>query len=845
MAFSSYQDLKNGKTTKKSSKSSFSNYGTLKKAVSPNMEATKAYLTQRDEQQRRNDLLINAQRGAEEARVEAERAANNPLAKAGEFIYGGGLKEVGKDIARGVVRTGLTLVDLINQRPVAKMTRPEQPNSIQGVKVFGEEVESPIAVLERKQQEGTLNGKEMAGLLGDASLEVLTTFVAPARALKFLKGSGLLKNVARGGLEGAAIGGGFGFTGGLSEGQNGKELAKSTAIGASVGLGVGAGIPLAGGITRGLTKTATKIVDKSVLNKTVRKIEKEIGNLDITEIALVEKGMKDGAKTEDIINGLKNAKEPVKKVEETGQAQQGSDLAVVQRINPETNEMQFFTIKKGDAEKFAAEIDTDAKRRNGWDYHVTSNATLEKMEARGFKNMGEAKLEDLVPKKAADPLIQEARKGEYLYHGTNEDVLENISNEGLKPGRRGQLSLSKTEEYSRSFAKDGMTPQGKTSGVMLRVKGGTLDGKTTIKRADGKPRPMADQLNEVLTKETIPPEQLEIYKNGKWQPLVKENPLTQEARKYKSAEEFVKAVATYQESKLDKFKKAILEIEKKYPSKVPGSAEAYDKNVVTFTNSMPKSLKEKFLKDIEGVDSAEMAGDIASDVSLKGRDFYNSVIRENIQTKSQLTDIWNKANRDGVPPIKKTGEMPKVELPEKKTSEFAKRLNEDLPENFKIDEEYNVAHIKDELDKASDLIMKDKKKALQIAMSKEGSNANTQTATSIMLAEKAKDAGDWETVAKLYNSRRIANTRRGQEIAMEKASVKMNPEETYMKEVVNARLNGVKLGMADVAEALKKKPKAERVLEKVKKETENLKKEINKAAKLEKAQKIFNDLICK
>lgn len=133
-----------------------------------------------------------------------------------------------------------------------------------------------------------------------------------------------------------------------------------------------------------------------------------------------------------------------------------------------------------------------------------------------------------------------ADKGGYLYHGTNEDVLENISKEGLKPGKRGQLSLSKDEAYAKSFAREGMTPQGKTNPVLFRVKSDLLEGKTTLNRVDGKPRPMSDQLNEVLTKETISPENLEIYKDGKWQPL-KEEPLIQEAKKYNSAEEFVKA----------------------------------------------------------------------------------------------------------------------------------------------------------------------------------------------------------------------------------------------------------------------------------------------------------------
>lgn len=137
--------------------------------------------------------------------------------------------------------------------------------------------------------------------------------------------------------------------------------------------------------------------------------------------------------------------------------------------------------------------------------------------------------------------------GKYLFHGTNEDVLSNITKEGLRPMQRGALSLSKDETYAKSFAREGMTPQGKTSPVMLRVDSSYLKGKTL---AVSKSKPMSDQLNEVLTKESIPPNAIEIYKNGKWQPLIKaENAaysksLVSEAKKYKSAEEFVKAQQT-------------------------------------------------------------------------------------------------------------------------------------------------------------------------------------------------------------------------------------------------------------------------------------------------------------
>jgi hypothetical protein len=142
-------------------------------------------------------------------------------------------------------------------------------------------------------------------------------------------------------------------------------------------------------------------------------------------------------------------------------------------------------------------------------------------------------------------------EGNYLYHGTNESVLDSITQEGLRPGMRKQLSLSKTEDYAKSFAIEGKTPKGKTEKVMLRVNKDYLEGKTTTKRLDGKTRAQSDVLNELLTKETIPPEYLEIYKEGKWQPLkskvnesvssLNDTTLIKEAKKYKSAEEFVKA----------------------------------------------------------------------------------------------------------------------------------------------------------------------------------------------------------------------------------------------------------------------------------------------------------------
>ena len=66
--------------------------------------------------------------------------------------------------------------------------------------------------------------------------------------------------------------------------------------------------------------------------------------------------------------------------------------------------------------------------------------------------------------------------------------------------RREMLSLSKSEDYAKSFARTGITPKGKTKPVLFRIKSDLLKEKTI---PSIKPRPESDELFEVLTKETI------------------------------------------------------------------------------------------------------------------------------------------------------------------------------------------------------------------------------------------------------------------------------------------------------------------------------------------------------
>ena len=167
---------------------------------------------------------------------------------------------------------------------------------------------------------------------------------------------------------------------------------------------------------------------------------------------------------------------------------------------------------------------------------IKANATIKAMLKKGqakrgyfYENIGEdaGSISAVVPSsehlekglteaQLTDIWNQAQQQLSFLYHGTSDDILDVISKEGLKPMRRGLPSLSKDEAYARNFAREGMKPQGKTGPALFRIKSDLLEGKTI---PIGKKRPMSDQLNEVLTKETIPPEAIEVLRDGNWVPL--------------------------------------------------------------------------------------------------------------------------------------------------------------------------------------------------------------------------------------------------------------------------------------------------------------------------------------
>ena len=180
---------------------------------------------------------------------------------------------------------------------------------------------------------------------------------------------------------------------------------------------------------------------------------------------------------------------------------------------------------------------------------------------------------------------------------------------------------------------------------------------------------------------------------------------------------------------------------------------------------------------------------------------------------------------------------PKKEVvePKKKVSVIGERLNKVLPEDFKIDETYDPKVIKEEIDRASQAIFKDKEGAVRKAFDS-NTNPVERDAILIELSEIAKRDGDYSTVADLFQ-RRVELIRAGaQSLNMEKASILLNPEEKYMRDIVNSRLGSVKVNGKDITDAVLSETRKT-----VRKETSEVAK---KAFKIQDAQDLFNSLIC-
>lgn len=205
-------------------------------------------------------------------------------------LTGQNIYQMGKSFAqmagRGIVQSGATLVDLINQRPAAQfadkyIAKIEGPTDLGAFKVPGlgdEPIQSPISRMNDFERRGeTPTGKQAAGLMGETALDVASLIYAPAKGFKILKGGKMVNGAIEGALTTGVYGAGYGAATAAEENKSGGDIAKEGAKGFGMGMLIGG--PLGATIgklgevrTKSILNKITEATDEGDIAKNLRKL---------------------------------------------------------------------------------------------------------------------------------------------------------------------------------------------------------------------------------------------------------------------------------------------------------------------------------------------------------------------------------------------------------------------------------------------------------------------------------------------------------------------------------------------------------------------------------------------
>ncbi len=132
---------------------------------------------------------------------------------------------------------------------------------------------------------------------------------------------------------------------------------------------------------------------------------------------------------------------------------------------------------------------------------------------------------------------------------------------------------------------------------------------------------------------------------------------------------------------LEKVEKFILEIEKRFPSKIPGKAKGYEKNVTVFIDSMPLKTQTKILRELEGFEKTEDISNFLNEGITKAKDLYNSVVQKNLKKlpAPKAPEIKPEVAKTGV--FNPNKQLDKVEL------EVFNKVYKDVQDALDIDKE--------------------------------------------------------------------------------------------------------------------------------------------------------------
>jgi len=123
----------------------------------------------------------------------------------------------------------------------------------------------------------------------------------------------------------------------------------------------------------------------------------------------------------------------------------------------------------------------------------------------------------------------------------------------------------------------------------------------------------------------------------------------------------------------------------------------------------------------------------------------------------------------------------------KKSTAF-KKASSRLAEEFQQDATYTALRIDDQMAKAFELLDTNPEYAKAVALGIEQPPLDiTDTAISLAVAERAKETGDYETQAAVEKARSLRQTRRGQELVLERGRVDENSPEFFIRQLLQRR----------------------------------------------------------
>ena len=491
----------------------------------------------------------------------------------------------------------------------------------------------------------------VAGLAGNAALDVATL---GSDSLAKAVGESTLKQVGNIAAKNAGIGAGYGLASSVENGDNWLDTLLHTVEGAAVGGIAGPALHYAiPAVAKTVGGVASDVIDKGVvggLESTANKIGNKIdtttskifGNVPEGEVGKITIPKNVAIKPTPETSLIQEARK-YKSAEEFVKAQgtpvyHGSDKLFTSTDEIKFGDDVFYTLKRTDGE--LKELAESASPDNYWSYD-----DLAKMPANAF---GKEVSEFIVNFK--NPKIVDAKgKGWMeLTDGSMSDWTNKIVQQATKSGKKYDGIIIKNIE------------EGFSGNGTLGASAGLVDDYIVLNKS------------AIKTKSQLE----EIWKNAN--KTNADDALIQEAKKYKSAEEFVKAQGTtlYHGSPEAKNIKSI-DINKLgegelgkgfYLSPKKEIANHYTiKGVSNTPSSGILEFSDNGLNTF--VTTKGGVGGFTENAIKYGRDKYISMLKKQgydgietldngqivvfpesvnkIKTKSQLTDIWNKANKIG------------------------------------------------------------------------------------------------------------------------------------------------------------------------------------------------------